>query len=187
MKSAQGSVVLCLVALTFGYAPQSDRTVPDGQAVADFDARIRAYEALRNRMAEGAAALDETDDPTEIIAARQALAARIGAARATAVRGDILTAEIAARFRQLLNPEMRGVRGLNNRGIIRDEGPGPGAVSLKVNGEYPEDQPLGSVPTSILERLPPLPEGIEYRFVDKHLILRDARANLIIDYMPNAM
>ena len=39
----------------------------------------------------------------------------------------------------------------------------------------------------LLASLPPLPEEIEYRFVGKHLILRDAKANLIIDYIPNAI
>jgi hypothetical protein len=32
-----------------------------------------------------------------------------------------------------------------------------------------------------------LPEEIEYRFVGKHLILRDARANLVIDYIANVI
>jgi len=43
------------------------------------------------------------------------------------------------------------------------------------------------VPPNVLASLPPLPKDIEYRFVNKHLILRDARANLIIDYIPNAL
>jgi hypothetical protein len=43
------------------------------------------------------------------------------------------------------------------------------------------------VPPNVLQALPKLPLDIEYRFVGKHLILRDARANLIIDYMLNAI
>jgi len=39
----------------------------------------------------------------------------------------------------------------------------------------------------VLASLPPLPKDLDYRFVDKHLILRDSRANTIIDYIPNAM
>jgi hypothetical protein len=34
---------------------------------------------------------------------------------------------------------------------------------------------------------PMLPEDVEYRFAGKHLILYDARANLIVDFIPNAI
>ena len=43
------------------------------------------------------------------------------------------------------------------------------------------------MPPNILAAMPALPKDIEYRFIEKHLILRDARANLIIDYVPNAI
>ena len=35
--------------------------------------------------------------------------------------------------------------------------------------------------------LPKLPEDVQYRFVGKHLLLYDAKANLIIDFMLNAI
>ena len=60
-------------------------------------------------------------------------------------------------------------------------------VPFKINAAYPDKQPLLTSPPSVLGNLPPLPKDIEYRFVNKHLILRDARANLIIDYIPNAI
>lgn len=184
--------VIALFVLLNVVVPGSARTAaaqapPDGQAVADFDRRVKAYAALHDELEKGAAKLDETAKPEDLVAAELALAAKIQGARATAKRGDIFTPAIQARFRQLLNPEMKGVRGQNTRGIIRDEGPGPGAFSFKVNDAYPKEQPLGSVPANILQTLPPLPENLEYRFVDKHLILRDTRANLIVDYMPNAI
>ena len=40
---------------------------------------------------------------------------------------------------------------------------------------------------NFLLSLPQLPEDIQYRFVGKHLILYDAKANLIIDFMLNAI
>lgn len=52
---------------------------------------------------------------------------------------------------------------------------------------YPENEPLSTVPPNVLMTLPMLPEDMEYRFVGKHMILRDARANLIIDYIANAL
>ena len=188
MKRAYGAVLVSLFAVGLGYGQQeSGPAPPDGQAIADFDRRVKAYAAIRDELETGAGKLDETATPENIVAAEQALGARMRAVRATAKRGDIFTAAIQARFRRILNPEMRGIAGQNTRGIIRDEGPGPDAFAFKVNGTYPKDQPLGSVPTNILQALPPLPENIEYRFIDKHLILRDTRANLVIDYMPNAI
>jgi hypothetical protein len=192
MKTLSWAVVLCAVLVVSGLAVSglsqpTAQPLPDGAALADFDRRVKAYAALRDELEKGAAKLDETAKPEDLVRAELALAARIRQARPTATRGDIFTPEIQARFRQLLNPEMRGVRGQNTRGIIRDEGPGPGAFSFTVNDIYPKQQPLGSVPANILQTLPPLPEHLEYRFVDTYLILRDTRANLIVDYMPKAL
>jgi hypothetical protein len=156
-------------------------------AVSDFESRLKAYVTLRDTVEKGAAELDETASPEEIVAAETALAARIRAARADARRGDLFTSAMQAHVRRLLEPEMRGVRGSNTRGIIKDEGPGPKAFSLTVNGAYPKNQPQGTMPANILELLPPLPAGLEYRFVDTALVIRDTRANLIVDYMPDAM
>ena len=63
----------------------------------------------------------------------------------------------------------------------------PVVASFKVNGPYPDKQPVATVPPNVLAGAAAAAEDIEYRFVDKHLILRDARANLIIDYVTNAI
>jgi hypothetical protein len=157
----------------------------NGVAFADFDNRVKAYTALRDQMESGSAQLNTTTNAERVAAAEKELAQKISTARKTAKRGDIFTPEIEEKFRLVLNPEMKGTRGRNTRGIIFDEG--PAGFSFKVNGAYPKDQPLGTVPPNILESLPRLPEDIEYRFIGKHLILRDARANLIIDFIPAAI
>ena len=82
---------------------------------------------------------------------------------------------------------MAGQKGKDTRGSIRDEGPTPGTVKLEVNSIYPKGQPLGSMPGNVLTALPPLPEGLEYRFVNRHLLLLDVHANLIVDFMPAAI
>lgn len=179
-------VVVCFVVQP-ALGQQSAPAPATADVLADFEKRVTAYAALRDQLNKGAAELDETLEPVEIVAAEQALAARIRAARARASQGDLFTPAIQEAFRRLLRPLMKGVRGLNTRGAVWDEGPGPGAFRLKVNTSYPENQPLGSVPPNILEALPALPDGIEYRFVYRSLVLRDARANLIIDYMPAAI
>lgn len=44
-----------------------------------------------------------------------------------------------------------------------------------------------TVPVTLLLNLPRLPEEIEDRIVDKNLILRDVQANIIVDFIPNAI
>jgi hypothetical protein len=45
------------------------------------------------------------------------------------------------------------------------------------------DEPLATMPSSVLDALPPLPPELEYRFVGSDLIIRDRDARLVLDYM----
>lgn len=183
-------VCLSLVAFTFlpGAArAQEHATAQDAPALAEFEARVKKYASLRHQLNNGAAKQRQTTDSEKIDAASEELAARIRTKRAGAKPGDIFTPAIQERFRKLLAPEMAGQKGKDTRGSIRDEGPTPGTVKLEVNAIYPKGQPLGSMPPNVLTALPPLPEGLEYRFVYRNLVLRDEQANLIIDFMPAAI
>jgi hypothetical protein len=175
-------VLVLTVAWPHAYAAQKSAPNPDAQVLQDFKARVDKYVELRKKADDGAPPIKKTDDPVELRSAQQALAERIGAARTPAKQGDIFTPEITARFRKLLRPE---VNEPGTKATIKDDN--PGAFPFKVNGPYPSKEPLSTVPPNVLASLPPLPKDIEYRFVSKHLILRDARANLIIDYIPNAL
>jgi hypothetical protein len=57
---------------------------------------------------------------------------------------------------------------------------------LRVNAPYPS-VPLQSTPPSLLLNLPPLPSEVDYRLVGRALVLRDVQANLIVDFVPNAI
>lgn len=176
-----------VVAVAVPLAPQAPGAQPDGPALAEFDKRLKRYAAMRDQLNKGDAKQKETEEPGKIAAAREALAAKIRTERAAAKPGDIFSPAIQERIRRILAPEMKGVKGQNTRASIWDEGPGPGSFKLEVNGIYPKDVPLGSVPPNVLEALPPLPEGLEYRFVYRHLTLRDVHANVIVDFMPAAI
>src|SRR5262249_52216016 len=56
-----------------------------------------------------------------------------------------------------------------------------------LNADYPENAPLATVPPLILARLPELPDGLEYRFMGRDLILRDTKANTIADIVREAV
>jgi len=63
----------------------------------------------------------------------------------------------------------------------------PVKLRLEVNGAYPDNLPLQSTPPTLLLNLPALPQELDYRIVGHALVLRDAKANLILDFIPNAI
>jgi len=157
----------------------------DAAFQADFKNRIDDYLEIRKKAGKGAPSLSETKDPAKIKAAEAALAAGIQRLRVTAQPGDIFAPEIQKTFRRLLAPEMKGEDSQDTKEILKDDA--PKSVPLKVNAKYPEKAALPTVPSNLLLSLPSLPEELEYRIIGKHLILRDTGADLIVDYIPNAI
>ena len=160
---------------------------PHAAALAGFKARVDAYADLHKRLAKGDAKLTETADPAQISAAKAALAAKLQAARAGAKHGDIFTPDVRPVFKRLLAPELKGEDGRDAKAVLKDDAPAPGTVPFRVNAKYPENQPLPTVPANVLLTLPPLPAPLEYRIVGQHLLLLDTTADLIIDYILNAI
>jgi hypothetical protein len=169
-----------------------DNANPDALVLADFQKRVDAYMAIQKAAAKDSLSIKETNNPAEIKAAQQALGAKIRAARADAKPGDVLTPEIRNKFRRLMYPVVQGTAGRETKEELeedvheKDEGI-PKKVPLKVNANYPEGNPLPTTPSNVLMSLPKLPEQLEYRIVDKNLILRDVQANIIVDFIPNAI
>lgn len=170
----------------------ADNANPDALVLADFQKRIDAYMEVQRKAAKDSPPLKETNDPAKIKTAQEALGERIRALRTDAKPGDILTPEIRNKFRRLMYPEVQGTAGRETKEKLkedvheRDEGT-PKKVPLKVNATYPEGNPLPTTPPNLLLNLPKLPKELEYRIIDKNLILRDAQANIIVDYIPNAI
>ena len=156
---------------------------PDAAVLADFKSRINAYMKLREEAIKDAPPLKETKDPAKIKAAQDAMSTEIRAARANAARGEIFTPEITAQFRRMLSPELKGDEGRDAKAIIKDDA--PTNVTFKVNAKYPEGAPVPTVPASLLLNLPTLPEPLQFRIIEKHLILLDEDADVIVDYALN--
>jgi hypothetical protein len=165
---------------------------PDALVLVDFQKRIDAYMNVHRQAQKDVPPLKETNDPAKIKVAQEALGARIRALRSDAKAGDILTPEIRNKFRRLMYPVVEGTAGRETKEELKedvrekDESP-PKKVPLKVNASYPEGNALPTTPPNLLMNLPKLPEELEYRIVDKNLILRDVQANIIVDYIPNAI
>ena len=156
---------------------------PDAAIIQDFKTRIDAYMKLRKEAVKDAPRLKETNDPAKIKTAQDAMSMQIRAARATAKHGDIFTPEIATKFRRLLNPELKGDDGRDAKAIIKDDA--PTNIPFKVNAKYPEGASVPTVPANLLVNLPTLPEPLQFRIIEKHLVLVDEDADVILDYALN--
>jgi hypothetical protein len=160
---------------------------PNAALLADFKSRVEKYAALHRDMAKGAATQKDQTTATQMDAQKTALVAKILAARGTAKHGDIFSPEIRPIFRRLLAPELKGQDGRDTKAVLKDDAPAPGTVPFQVNAKYPENQPKPTMPANLLLNLPGLPEPLEYRVVGQHLLLLDTVADLIVDYILNAI
>jgi hypothetical protein len=179
-----------------GRAPEAraaDSTPGDSASIAgaDFRKRVDDYVALRNQLAAKVGPIDETKSQAEIAARAATLAHLIGEARKDTAQGAIFTPAAAAQFVALIKREYHGrpdsVKA--TRADQEDEHRTEGLPDFvpRVNQLFPTAYPLPTFPPALLALLPQLPKEVEYRIVGHHLLLRDVEANLIIDYVPNAV
>jgi hypothetical protein len=158
---------------------------PPHEASTEFHDKLAEYLAIRAKVEAGLPKLTETKDPGKIAERSALLAAGIQNARKGAAQGDIFTPKAAAEFRRILAADAAS-RTTKAKTEIMDEVP---AKAPQVNALYPVDSPngpaaLASFPPKLLGVLPELPETVEYRFLGQSLVLRDASANIIVDFLP---
>jgi hypothetical protein len=151
----------------------------------DFEKRVNEYASQHRTLAGELPKLKPTSSAEALADHERELAQRISSARQGATQGDIFTPAIAAEFRRLLAVTMQGPRGKRIRRSL--EAAEPVQLALHVNEPYPHRIPLQSTPPSLLLNLPKLPKELEYRVVGHNLVLRDADANLIVDFIPDAV
>ncbi len=168
--------------------PEGTSINSDAKLMADLKAKVDEFLKLRKSLERNSAVpIKNTADPKELLSSQKALGAQVRAARAAAKRGDFFTPATQAQFRRLLTPPLKGSDGTENKVAIKDDAPEPKDIPFQVNAEYPRDESLSTVPPDVLRALPQLPPEIQYRFVGRHLILYDAKANVIVDFMLNAL
>lgn len=179
---AVGIVLGALAACSATAQPPAN---PDAAVLQDFQKRLGAYVALQRGLQRDNAKQKETVDPGDISVAENLLAARIRIVRKDAKQGNIFTPPIAGIFRRLMNPELQGREGREAKGTLKEDA--PASVPLAPNVDYPSAAALPTMPGNLLAVMPQLPEAVEYRIIGKTLIIRDVDANIIVDYIPNAI
>jgi hypothetical protein len=176
------SLTALLLASTAAAGSQ-DKVNPTGAQVKAFLDRINEYTEARKKLEKGLEPVKPSDRTGGVEQHEKVLADRIRAARQGARQGDLF-GDAAPLFKEILARD-RDNRGARDNNASRKEV--PARTVPKVNGVYPAGAALATVPPLILSNLPALPDGLEYRFLGRDLILRDRASNLVVDFIPEAL
>ena len=187
------AVIFCFVAFTGAACaqtvapqPQPPQDAEQAQAFKEFTQFVQQYVELRNQLERSLPRLGSKEPQEKIVAHQQALAQKIREARLGAKRGDIFAPEIAEEFRKVIRHELQGPKGPNARKTMRQGDPVK-PFRLRVNDTYPETLPATTFPPTLLLKFPQLPKEVAYRIVGRDLILQDVEANLIVDFIHEAL
>ena len=165
----------------------ADEKSPDAATIADFNARLEKFVKVQRALLKRDP-VPKDSTPAQVKAHQDSLASQLRNIRKDAKQGDIFTPQVAALFKRLINPELKGTEGRETKQALEEEDGEVAVVNLKVNASWPAGEPLTTTPANILANLPQLPPDVEYRISNKrHLVLRDVDANIIVDYIFNAI
>lgn len=180
------SAVPAAVQLSTQTETTSPASVQD-RALATFNDRIASYMAIHNEVEASLPPQRVFEDPEDMFEALEAMRSGILAHRADARQGNIFTADVAAVIRLRLeetlaasNQSVDEVLAFFNEERLR------GAPRPRINGPFPWTLGTAMWPT-LLPALPALPEDLQYRFVDRDLVLIDVHADLVVDILPKAL
>jgi hypothetical protein len=184
VATAIGAIVL-LVACAPAGVPAQPPVNADARALASLQERLTVYLALHNKLEGTLPSLPKDASPEQIDQHQRAFAKLVQEARRGAKRGDIFTRESRRVILNLMKRVFGGPDGRELRTSIMDEN--PGLLLITINGRYPDTVPLSTVPPQVLAGLPSLPQELEFRFIERRLILMDVHAHIILDYIDNAL
>lgn len=151
-----------------------------GTATAEFQNRIKAYLKVHHEAEGKVPNLKNTDDPAKISEREAALAKTIQTLRAGAQPGEIFAPEYQPYFIKIVHDDFALRSAADRKALIWEL---PKNMKVDINTVYPTTIPLATFPPGLLRKLPDLPPELEYRLVARSLILRDVKANLIVDIL----
>ncbi len=171
--------------IVFGIAAAAVGASADQQPdpLADFRARVNQYGKLRDRVEGKIGRVPETSNAAVVTLRQKALRDAIREQRASARQGDIFTPAAAGVFRHLIEEDFEHRPHAERRALVRSVP----TIAVHVNDAYPPAVPLATVPPRLPEKLPRIPDKLQYRFVGSSLILYDIDADLVVDVLPDAI
>jgi hypothetical protein len=157
---------------------------PQAAAAAEFQNRIKAYLKIHNDAEAKVPNLKSTDDPKEVHGREEALGKTIASMRAGAQPGELFAKEYQPYFVKIVQDDFRQRSAADRKALVHEL---PKTVKIDINMVYPTVLPLETFPPVLLRKLPDLPPELEYRIVGRNLILRDVKANIIVDILRNVV
>ena len=180
------SLLVVAGTLTAQRAFSRSEGAPDTVGFKEFHTRIEEYEKLHKNAEKSLPALKKTSKQ-EVIAAQQlALVNKIRELRNNAKRGDIFTPSATQEIALAIKAVFSGSDAHRVENTLQAGDPLEG-FEVQVNQKYPDSLPFTTVPPTLLRKLPRLPDEVAYRILGSALLLVDLEANLIVDFMPNAI
>ena len=180
-----GTTFLCLLILPL--ASQSPNiSASDQKILSNFTRQTKGYFEREHSLE--ADKMKPTTDVAKLEQQRKQLRDAVQQWRPRARQGNLFSPDTARVFRKLLANLLNGPDGAEIKTSLNHAEPGAPA-QFKVNGEFPNQngQPIQSVPPTVLKVLPPLPRGLDYCIAGSTLALRDSSANMVVDFLPNAL
>jgi hypothetical protein len=191
MSDVLRTLAICAIALLwcsttpdFSFAGLQTPANPDAAALEAFTKRVGDYMALQKKTAGTLPNVPGKPTPKQLDDHQRELGKLMMQARAGARKGDVFGLAVSALIRRNLAPIFKGPEGARVRQAIIEE---PHPAIPAVNARYPDEVPLSTMPPDVLKALPKIEEGLEFRFIGRHLILLDTRSHLVVDVVDNAM
>lgn len=176
-------------------APRADQGVAQRQAgnpsanaqataLAEFQQRLQGYLNLRAELSRKLKPLSPTANSAELTARQDTLAAALRDARKGAKPGDLIPTRVAEQIRETVAADFRRRNPDTKRAVFNEV---PEGVRPVINKTMPDSEALATVPALLLNSLPRLPDNLQYRFMDRHVVLLDGDTRLIVDYILNVL
>lgn len=181
------SVAALFAPLSFAQDASVSRAAPeDAQGFKDFSANVQRYVKLHERAEKSLPRMKSGSSPDLIAADQHVLTRRIEQLRGNAHAGEIFTPAATRAFRDAIKREFQSPEAKNARATIQ-QGEPVKDVRVQVNAPYPAGLPYTSVPPTLLQKFPKLPNDVAYRIVDHDLVLLDVKADFVVDVMTRAL
>jgi hypothetical protein len=175
------AVPFCALIAIFG--PQPTAAPAERAALAQFEAAIADYLAMRRRLTNEVPSPAPNSTSVQLNNASDALAAAIQRSRQNAAVGDVFVTPVTPVFKRRVDD---AVRTANLRQVLAEiDDEEPTVLAPKIHLRFPAASEMATMPASLLAVLPNLPKELEYRIIGRFLVLRDIDAALIIDYIPD--
>ena len=153
---------------------------PQAAAQAEFQKRLAAYVALKSDLNRRLGPLSTALSAAELATRQRQLATAIQEARKSSRPGDLFAPPIVQVITETIKTDLARRPLTDKRAAFEEVPTGTRPV---LNRVYPVGAALATVPPLLLNNLPRLPDNLQYRFFDRHVVLLDGDTELIVDYI----